>query len=412
VKNFLTKVKLHSREARPCSAVINTSCAVERAQKYPYANAHQAGKRAGDQAGFSMLEMLIGVAIGLIALVSIFQMLVSSETRKRTAASGTDAQVSGVQALFNLERDVRLSGLGFGTAPGTIMGCQVTANFANTVITPTPRLYPIEIVQGAGGLPDQIIAFYGSSTFMAALQPFYNSTATTKRAEMRNGFMAGDKLIVAGNETTAMSSANCALVEVTDTTDVDGFTFQHASSSGYTNFYTQASAASEFNTAAGTGSTFMAGSLFNLGNRPQRNLWQIEGGKVLTSTDTLRNGAPVEVAEGIVNIQAQYGVDANNDGKISDIPAPSEWVTGTPTDWTKVLAVRVALLARSRQFEVTEVTTTAPGWQGGAFTMQNLDGSSGASAPAAGADDWRRYRYKVYEKVIPLRNMIWGTTPL
>jgi len=77
-----------------------------------------------------------------------------------------------------------------------------------------------------------------------------------------------------------------------------------------------------------------------------------------------------------------------------------------------VRAIRVALLARSRQFERNPVTTTAPVWARGAFVMTNLDGSAQATSPANPADNWRNYRYRVYEKVIPLRNMIWGTSPV
>jgi len=29
--------------------------------------------------------------------------------------------------------------------------------------------------------------------------------------------------------------------------------------------------------------------------------------------------------------------------------------------------------------------------------------------PADPANNWRNYRYRVYENVIPLRNMLWGT---
>jgi type IV pilus assembly protein PilW len=37
------------------------------------------------------------------------------------------------------------------------------------------------------------------------------------------------------------------------------------------------------------------------------------------------------------------------------------------------------------------------------------DVSGGTDSSVAGsADNWRYYRYRVYEKVIPLRNMIWG----
>jgi type IV pilus assembly protein PilW len=71
--------------------------------------------------------------------------------------------------------------------------------------------------------------------------------------------------------------------------------------------------------------------------------------------------------------------------------------------------VRVALLARSQQYEKLKVTTTAPSWTGGSFTMSDLGGT--ADTNPAGATNWRNYRYRVYEKTIPLRNVIWGTAP-
>ncbi len=46
--------------------------------------------------------------------------------------------------------------------------------------------------------------------------------------------------------------------------------------------------------------------------------------------------------------------------------------------------------------------------------MTNLDGTADSFAGAPNNPDpnnWRFYRYRVYEKVIPLRNMIWGTSP-
>ena len=48
----------------------------------------------------------------------------------------------------------------------------------------------------------------------------------------------------------------------------------------------------------------------------------------------------------------------------------------------------------------------APKWASGYFTMTNVDGTADTSPNDA--NDWRHYRYRVYEKVIPLRNTIWG----
>jgi type IV pilus assembly protein PilW len=55
------------------------------------------------------------------------------------------------------------------------------------------------------------------------------------------------------------------------------------------------------------------------------------------------------------------------------------------------------------------------------FVMTNVDGTADTSTgcpdltnpadPNLTPNNWRLYRYSVYETVIPLRNMIWGTAP-
>ena len=41
--------------------------------------------------------------------------------------------------------------------------------------------------------------------------------------------------------------------------------------------------------------------------------------------------------------------------------------------------------------------------------MRNVDGTPDPSeTPNADPNNWRYYRYRVYERVIPLRNMLWG----
>jgi type IV pilus assembly protein PilW len=89
-----------------------------------------------------------------------------------------------------------------------------------------------------------------------------------------------------------------------------------------------------------------------------------------------------------------------------------------------VRAVRVALLARSAHWDQTACSPN-PQWTSGAsgalaltnFAMTNVDGTAPSAADLAcietppSPNNWRRYRYSVYETVIPLRNMIWGTAP-
>ena len=41
--------------------------------------------------------------------------------------------------------------------------------------------------------------------------------------------------------------------------------------------------------------------------------------------------------------------------------------------------------------------------------MTNVDGTPDSFGDAdADPNNWRYYRYRVYERVIPLRNMLWG----
>ena len=131
------------------------------------------------------------------------------------------------------------------------------------------------------------------------------------------------------------------------------------------------------------------------------------------------------IADGIVLMKAQYGIDANLDG----IVQPGEWAIAgaalapqnNPPPVQRVLAVRLVVVARSAQPEklsnnvpctsvsaaanpALTVTPNPPTWVGTALTPLLLTGQ--ADLLAAG-DDWRCYRYKTFENTVQLRNVAW-----
>ena len=59
------------------------------------------------QRGMSLIEIMVGVVIGLIGCVVIFQMYMVAEGRKRTVSSGSDMEISGRLGLMSLERDLQ-----------------------------------------------------------------------------------------------------------------------------------------------------------------------------------------------------------------------------------------------------------------------------------------------------------------
>lgn len=387
---------------------------------YSELNPHKAPRPA--QAGLSLVEIMVGVLIGMIGIVVIFQMLATSEARKRTVSAGSDVQVSGIIGLTSIERDVREAGYGFASAGydtgiTPVMGCTVNAYDTGR---PTPaftyRLTPIQIIQGAGTASDSVIVLRGNGSTFPAAYVFTESTDTSKKTRGRAGISPRDYVLI-GRVTPTLQ---CMTAEITDVTDADSLTIRHNQGSySYTTYLPDGSTSvstriARYNNLAPPVS-FTAGYIFNLGNGPRRNIWTILNGKLQVTNDLLyqdTNGDtindPVEVADNVITLQAEYGIDANNNGRIET----SEWTTTDPvvvTQWANILAVRLGMLVRSGQFERTTVTTTVPSWAGGQFTITNLDGSASSTTPADPANNWRNYRYRVYETVIPLRNMLWGS---
>ena len=370
--------------------------------------------------GFSLIELIVGIAIALIGVLVMFRMTSLWDLHSRTTTSGGDAQVTGTLAIYSIERDLKPAGMGFGQASPPAMGCNVAVNdLLGPHVPPTFPLQPVTITVGPGGTPDQIDVLYGDSSFYVSQEPLQGATGTSKTLRRRNGFRPGDLAIVAGNPGAGFGSANCALVEITGAANPDNKTVDHGVAN-YTSVYTGALKAVRFNAVAGVGAGFTSGMMYSLGPNPQLARWRITNGRVLSRTELIFNTAQLDVAENVINLKAEYGVDADNNGRITN-NAPNEWTTVAPADFTQVLAIRVAVLVRSRQFErsadgsvtaPTGITTVAPTWAGGTFAMTNLDGTADSYGPTnSDPNNWRFYRYRVYEKVIPLRNMIWGTSP-
>lgn len=355
------------------------------------------------QKGMSLIELLVGVVIGMIGIVVIFQVLALSESRKRTTGAGSDAQISGAIALFAMERDVQQAGFGFSTSPN--LGCTVNA-FETVRGNFTFPLIPVQIVQGAAGAPDSIVALQGNSPAFVNTQAFTLSTLTSKTTQARGGLRPGDRIIATG--TVGVGTA-CAMLEITGDANPNGITIDHQPSSfSYTNAAGN-TVLSRHNSVAPP--AFTSGFVYNLGPAPRRSIWSISGNMLAVSED-ISGGAATAIAESIIDMQAEYGTDTNNDGRIAN----NEWSTVDPADWTKVRAIRVAILSRSGQYEKDQITTVAPSWLGNtmptgaansSFVMKNVDGT--ADSNPAGANNWRNYRYRVHETIIPLRNVIWGT---
>ena len=357
------------------------------------------------QAGFSIIEILVGVAIGMASMLVIYQLYGVSEKQRRTVSAVTDAQTAGALALFSIERDIRSAGLGFAAMEARHLGCSVQAN--NNGRAFTFPLVPVRIAASEGRT--QLWVLSGSTANMVSVSRYEASAHGVLSMEKSNaGLHAGDVAV----GTSDSDNRDCLMMEITAgagstvATDTGSTTYPSnrvsQGTGSYTNFYTGSAVAPRFNHGGrrnmldGGMTSLGEGALYNLGPDPQLHVWSLKGQELvyynhLNETST----GSVAVAHDVLSFQAEYGYDLNGDGQIA---GSDQWTTTLSGGWTwdRVLAVRLAVLVRSSQYERDEVTQDPPRWANGSKQFEMT------------GDDWKHYRYRVYESLIPLRNTLWG----
>ncbi|MEJ5211077.1 MAG: PilW family protein [Burkholderiales bacterium] len=363
------------------------------------------------QGGVTLVELLVGMAVALIATLVITQMYANFEGQKRTSVAGSDAQENGLAALFTLERDIRMAGYGLTANP--LLTCSnVYSGYdgPSGVVTPAPGLtntaiMPVRIIEG-GANPDQIELVSSASLrpgVPVQIRQAMPSPAGDLKVTNTTGFSVGDVIIVS-------DGTNCSVMQITQIQSPAG-------GSGLFGFVHNNGAGAPFNMAGNITNSWPAygvgANVYQLGQLVSRrySVQPSANTRALFVQELIPPGtAATPYAADIVDLQAQYGlaapgsqqvtcwVNATNGGNACD---GGNWANPTPAQVGRIRAVRLAVLARSAIAEkpsvaggVCDTTTTLPGWTGGNF---NLSGN------------WQCYRYRVFETVVPLRNVIWGS---
>ena len=403
------------------------------------------------QSGFTIVELMVGMLIGLISIVVMFQVFAVSEGQRRTTVGAGDAQQNGVTSLYLLERDARLAG--YGVNFFRLFGCSVNGFWSPSSKNINFTLAPAVIVNGATSIDSDKVTFLYAGTDTVTF-PSVLSNATSSSAagylsirDDRFPYKPGDLFIV--GEVPAPLPASqvmkpCSMFQVTtlDAVNTQRIVFNGAAYVDDTGAnrlaqYVPPSAASSTAMPPNnvfyqpwTKTTASGGRVMNLGSAPTLMQYSIVGNQ-LVATDLLHpDDAPVAISDGIVQFQAQYGFSANCQSTPA-IPVPcyvsptASVVTGinlglttdqwgdsiigapTPNDWRKIIAVRFIIVARSGQLEkvnpatgVCNATTAFPVWS---VNSQPIDISADPN--------WKCYRYKTFEAVVPIRNLLWYPDP-
>lgn len=386
--------------------------------------------------GVSLIELMVGLAIGLLAVLVIAQVALVYEGRKRTVTATSDAQVQGALALQTLQRDVQAGG--YGMTEGGSIGCRIEGLRADTPDAErfVRTLTPVVVIDGADGRPDSLeVLMSGHGDFALPIRVASNHTRGAQSfvisANDNLGLRRGNLMLAVPVPTPEPDDGQrwCSLFNLSSDPVPGSGELPHAT--GDAGPWNHDLTTSVFPGHLSTDLSYPAGShLLSLGrlvsrrycisglgdaqcdNRSgdgsQRPTVALNLRQVSFDTDTGRYTAE-DLFPQIVSLQAVYGHDTSTPADhIADVWNAVPPRTGDA--WRRVVAVRIALVARSANNDsrpdqgVTAVTATLPVWHPDGTTAEPID------VRTVIGDDWQQYRYKVYEAVIPLRNVLWQPT--
>jgi type IV pilus assembly protein PilW len=340
------------------------------------------------QTGFTLVEIMVGLVIGMLVALVIVQVLSIFEGQKRATTGTADAQTNGSIGLYNIGREMQLAG--FPLMPTGVAGTAdsplecTTMNYGVTGIT---SINPVSITDGTS---DTVVIRYGTS--QSGGVPSRIGAVAGKQATVTNNFGCQN-----GDVALINNGGSCKLRLLALATDapvgVTGTTTLNLKS-------TEADLVS-----ADNGADISCLGIWNTVTYAVNN-------------DNLeRNGVPI--VAGVVNLQVQYGISsAANSNQVTSWVEPSgaTWAAPTVANRNLIKAVRIAVIARNTKIETYTVNTACSSTT--AATPSGLcawAGSVASPAPtvdlSAGAN-WERYHYRVFETIIPLRNMVWSKETL
>lgn len=368
-------------------------------------------------AGFSLVEILVGMAVGVIAVIVIMQSFATFEGQKRTTTSGSDTQENGLIALQAIEADARTAGYGLVSPKG--LACTTMNYYERGIVAAgsfaTVNVAPVTVVDGGAAGSDTLL-FTAATSPMAGMPIVLDVNIMTPAqiTFLPAQILTNDLYLLAeplespgiGRSATPCSRLANAVgagspTNRFNTTNIAAF-FPVGGYSEHSGFFI------DLGNGASGGAGFMR-SQYAVANNDL----------VFTDVSHMNAGNSVVLASNIVNMQVQYGVAPVNTSKGASSPAVDCWTDATGTlcnseqtwdapsaaDIMRIKAIRIAVVARSSLQE----KPSTPGGSCDATPIGGVQSWPGGPAIDLSADaNWQCYRYRVYQTIIPLRNVIWA----
>lgn len=373
------------------------------------------------QRGMSLVDVLVGMVIGLIGMIVVFQSFNAFEGQKRTTTVTNDAQEAGLMGLSTIERELRLAGYGMFYQNDTI--CTGYRQWVNNNPVELTNFLPVVITNGASDGPDTITLTFSTSGFGA--------TPSQVQVDFKGGipevvvdntisnkvYKAGDYILV------GRTGQPCTRLQVSSIrTDPQNPKFLALK--------VEAGSTAPANPPADKLNLLLpSGGYTNDRIRPTvvANMGQMRRVAYSVNIDANHNGnlqvedltagtAAIPIADGIVGMQAQYGISAttNSQEVTTWVNATGSWANPAFADQGRVKAIRIALVARSQLREKDELTgldvsctNNSGNNDKGPCAWRDTTANPAPIFDLSAKSDWKHHRYRVYETIVPLRNVMW-----
>jgi type IV pilus assembly protein PilW len=366
--------------------------------------------------GFTLIELMVGSALGLLAILIITQALSASTIQNRQIAGSNDAQQAGTivnyqirsilrQAGSNLSHSSNAWGCGLRAARGSetlLPGASWPAPFS--ALPGNLRAAPIAVLGASSGshASDVLLVLGGSGSTAKVFSATLNTSDNEFIVENSNGVLPSDYLLMVSD--TAIG-ADCYLFR----------TNSHFTVVNENGKLEDTPKAIPFDTGfmASHNLTAMPENalLFNLGSAPKFFMFSVDPNKrALVLYDLMQNrnagtaGSAVTLGENVFLLRVLYGVESGSGGLIWQSPTASGWTfsdlqAGTQIangHLSQIKALRIALVMRAT-YPSSDLSPAS------IHLFSSLADSLQQTIVLTSEE--RRYRYQIYETVVPLYNL-------
>lgn len=398
------------------------------------------------QRGFSLVELMVASALGLLVALAVVTGIVGSGRQFTVISSSSAAQNSAQIALSLIHTAGRSAGSGFFAANQPI--CPTWNAWNGTAMVSNGGVFlPARIVDGGSATASDRLVFTGAagSAALTGVPVMVNSTSTLFAVGNVGQFAVGDYAVVGAPgagmpctlfQVTALPGAtatcggNASMCQQLTRTAGTGLNppaatpFTTNPTYGFTSGGGVSGPAIVSRVGSATAGFRQDAFAVQCESLVRYNAFVTTGTPPACTSSPLSFGAGVDaVSADVVQMHVQYGITASaasdtiaewRNATDDTAAGGSNWAAPSASLAARIKAVRVVVVARAKEPEATAVSNTCT--NGGAVVNYGpcaFDDASSPqidlrSVPTPAGRTWQNYRYRAHTTVVPLRTVIWS----